>query len=429
MNNMIQRLKIKYIVFTIIMLLVCQILSFFRLITPIYGSYILIFLGGIGLILYLFDKIKNKKKIDIYDILIILLSIFGIISTIFAINVKVSLLGFNTRCEGLLAILFYYILFLISRTISNNKYKNIIINFILLYGLLHSIYGILQYFNLKILNIPVINNWHYATGFERNPNFLGSIVIISLSISLGKLFMNSNKKSNIVFTILSIIYFMGLLTSGTMSAVLTFVLINVILIIVIIINKIKIKEVIVKSLIIILSFILCFIIFNNYDHNYLSGQINKTKDEIKNVVQGNIEDKYGTGRIYIWKNTLKKVPDNLLTGVGIDNYYYAFSELRDLKSHKLIDKAHNEYLQKLITEGLFSCITYITLLLIIFIKAIKTIITNKKKNNGILITLFLGFTAYLIQAFFNISVIFVAPLFYIIMGMLLNEVESYYEKN
>ena len=92
-----------------------------------------------------------------------------------------------------------------------------------------------------------------------------------------------------------------------------------------------------------------------------------------------------------------------------------------MKNGFYIDKVHNEYLQKLVTEGIFSLITYMLLLLLLFIKSIKKITKNK---DTLLITLFISFLTYAIQAFFNISVICVAPLFYILMGLLASEAKN-----
>jgi putative inorganic carbon (HCO3(-)) transporter len=64
----------------------------------------------------------------------------------------------------------------------------------------------------------------------------------------------------------------------------------------------------------------------------------------------------------------------------------------------------------LITQGIFSLIAYLSLYGTIIIKKIK----SKEKN----IYLILPIIGYLTQAFFNISVIEVAPFFYISLGIL-----------
>ncbi len=66
------------------------------------------------------------------------------------------------------------------------------------------------------------------------PNFLGAILVINISISLTMFFLSKGIFSTIYYGILSTIYFMGILTSGTMSAVVAlFILIILILILLI----------------------------------------------------------------------------------------------------------------------------------------------------------------------------------------------------
>lgn len=418
-------IKTIYLILTIIMIFTCQALRLYSFIEVYNCSIAIIIAGAIGLIIYVIDKIINVKRIDIYDILVIMLIIFGIISTIFAINKEVAVFGTFSRNEGLLVIITYYILFLINKNLNNKTYKNIILNIILIFGLLHCVYGICQYFDLKTI-FTIINKRHYSTGLENNPNFFATIMIICLSITLSKSLINKEKNS-IIYTIISPIYFMGVIVSGAMSATLTLAIIIPIIFLILIFSKPKIKTTIIKLVYLSSIFYLCFYLFNNIDNSYLVSQFNKTKNEISNVAHGNFQDEYGTGRIYIWRNALELSSKNLINGIGIDNFLYGFGEekeLRDMRSYLPVDKVHNEYLQKLVTEGIFSIIIYISLLLLIFIKSLKKIIKDK---DTLLVTLFITFVTYAIQAFFNISVICVAPIFYIIMGLLTSEVT--HEKN
>ena len=83
-----------------------------------------------------------------------------------------------------------------------------------------------------------------------------------------------------------------------------------------------------------------------------------------------------------------------------------------LKYPEITDNAHNIYLHTLVSSGLLGLIPYLILCLLVFIKGLKT------KSNLMMILLG-GFVAYSIQAFANISVIQVAPIYYIIMGLML----------
>ena len=119
-------------------------------------------------------------------------------------------------------------------------------------------------------------------------------------------------------------------------------------------------------------------------------------------------DNYGSGRFTIWENTMKIVPKYFWLGSGIDNFGYVYNK-QDVGSY--CDKAHNEYLQILVTEGIFTLITYLSLLFNLFIDGIKS-------KNKLVWVLLMSFIGYAVQAFLNISSVLVAPIYFIIMGML-----------
>ena len=180
-----------------------------------------------------------------------------------------------------------------------------------------------------------------------------------------------------------------------------------------------------KIVIVCASFILTFIIVSNGVELYCKKVFNDNivssytiKGDILNtlnlfgVSKGNNEENitiedYGSGRITIWKNALKVVPKYFWLGSGIDTFGYVYQK----DSNVYYDKAHNEYLQILVTEGIFTLISYLSLLLLLFIDGVKS-------NNKLIWVLMMAFIGYALQAFLNISVNTVAPTFYIIMGMM-----------
>ena len=411
-----------YISFVLIYLIVSNVFRMYMMYQTVQISEKLVFFGLVGFIIYILYKFVNRLKIDLFDILIILLGVFGVISAIFAFDVGIALNGFSGRYEGLLQIVTYYVLFLNCKSINNELCKKIIVGIIILSGFIQAVYAILQFFDVEtVFGCEVIRRRYYSTGFEVNPNFLGSLMILGLGLSVGIYFFSKNKICSLLTLVSSVILFAGLLCSGAMSAVVGFVFLLLFVIIVLFIIRNNIWLVLGKVLLI---FVFCFIIyskFNDYDNGFYLSQVNKTGYEISETLRGDAEPIYGSGRIHIWMEALKVVPNNLWTGVGIDNFFYAFGDgsvLIDIKSNFAVDKAHNEYLHKLVTEGVFSCFVYLMLLIVIFIKSILYMCVTRKRNVCLLISLFLAFVPYCVQAFFNISVITVAPLFYVVMGLM-----------
>ena len=373
------------------------------------GEIYALILNVVVLIALFITKIIKKKKLhfDIADFFLILIIIFSIISVIYAVKPKYALYGFSGRYEGLFQILYYFSLYMLCSYI-DKKHKKIIAYGILFCGAIEALYAILQVTQW----LPVITQYHHkkpwATAFITNPNFFGSLMILCLSISLG-LFIDLNKLyTKIINGILIFLFMVGLLISNTLSA-LVGLFIVFIYITIYIVKERRFKDFIIITIILLSATFL----MHTTKKTYLIKDVIKTKNQTVDIAHGNIDDNYGSNRIYIWRNTLKVVPENILNGVGIDNFYYAFGKRPLTMKGWFFDKVHNEYLQILICEGIFSLISYLLFFGWITIKGI----INNYKNREIFLAL--PVIGYLVQAFFNISVIEVAPFFYISLGLLL----------
>ena len=383
---------------------------------------------AIGLILLLIINIiigivickKGYCKKNIIYIFMALIIIFGIIATIFAINPKISLFGLEYRNEGLFSIMYYFSLMFLCSFVKG-KHKKTIILFIFIIGIINCIYGTIEVFGkpnaIKIAHpsenpdTTMILEYTWSKGLLINPNFFGTYMLICIAYAIGLFIDEKSKKMSIIYILLSALFMYGLLISNTVSVVVGLFFVLLVGFIYCIKNKTYKKFII---LLIALSAIFALAVVQ--EKTTLVKDILKTGEETVEAAKGNVQDTYGTSRIYIWKNTLQIVPKYLLHGAGIDNFYYAFGDepLYSPGRNTYYDKTHNEYLQILITEGIFCLITYLCMYAILTFRGIKSSFKNKQ------IYLILPIIGYLVQAFFNVSVIEVAPMFFIAMGLCMN---------
>lgn len=294
-------------------------------------------------------------------------------------------------------------------TYIEKKHKKIIVYSIITCGIIELVYAILQISCVE----NIYRMWHknkvWATGFITNPNFFGTFMIINLSYVLG-LFIDEDKLSlKIIHGLLIFAFTIGVLISNTTSCAVGLIAI----LLYIMVYTIREKKYI-KLGVILLAILTATILTTKSGHTKLVKDLIKTKNQTVEIAKGNINDKYGSNRIFIWRNTLKVLPNHILTGAGIDNFYYAFGNKPLMIDRWFFDKAHNEYLQILICEGIFGLISYLLLFGCITIEGIRNNYKNKE------IYLILPVIGYLVQAFFNISVIEVAPFFYISLGLLVD---------
>ena len=136
----------------------------------------------------------------------------------------------------------------------------------------------------------------------------------------------------------------------------------------------------------------------------------------------------GSGRLKIWEITGLVIQDHPFLGTGPENLKTVIhaEHKKEINAYyrvkgTSVDKAHNEFLHIAAVTGIPSLIIYITILSLIFIQNGKYIVQSNLKT-----LLLLTILAYLIQAFFNISVIAVAPIFWITLGLFAQKTKEVY---
>ena len=410
-ENFIKKFDIILLIYMIINVLYINFGYYFVAInrfTNLKFSYTYFVFLVINILLIKFLVLSKKYRKSKVDILLKLIAIFAIISFVFSYNVHTALYGYFGRNEGLIVILYYLTLVFLSSFIKK-EHKKILIYTILFGGLAQSIYAICQRFNLFGIYKMFHSKGSWVYGFVSHPNFFGTLMTICICYAIG-LYMDSDKiYKNIIFIILSCFYFIGILLSCTLSALVAFIVVVLFTFIYAFKNK-KVKKLILIC--IILGYILS--IAHYFNLTPLVRDLIKTKTETTNIAKGDLNDDYGSGRITVWKKAIKVSPKHALHGVGIDNFAYVLNGKAIQNQNGFFDKAHNEYLQILLTMGICSLISYICLHFIVVKNGIKNVFKNKE------IYLLLPVIGYLVQAQFNISVIEVAPFFYIALGFLID---------
>ena len=137
--------------------------------------------------------------------------------------------------------------------------------------------------------------------------------------------------------------------------------------------------------------------------------------EAAEILQGNFDDTFGSNRLFIWKRTLRMVPDKPLFGHGPDTFYPAFmarfGEEAIAKNYNRYDKAHNEYLQILFDNGALGLLSLLSFAGLIIAGLVKR--CAKPAHAAILLAL----ACFLIQAFFSFSTPFAHPLVWAFWGI------------
>ena len=404
------------------------------------GKLMFLYVVGIFLTINLIRNGKFKIRKEHIIVTIFILTIF--IVCVLSPYKKIAFIGNGMRDEGFFTILIYVILFVASSVYLKITKKSV--DIILLFGSIHAVYGILEFFHFDPIQKLILEGIvaDDSIGFIGNKMNFSAYIILFLTISTCMYIFEGKKR----YFISTIILFTCLLCTLTRSGWLAFGVTLIIGLLFIL----KRKECLKRALILTICFILALVILNTASSGRVIGRINTTvgevnglkeeKEDIQEDTKNDEEDTQNDEKsnvivnesLYSRKEILKlhwkAFLDKPLLGTGPDTFnnrlmddYPAEFVLKLLTTGEGADKAHNEYLEYASSCGIFTAASYIILLIFI----IKGLLKRRKENDKYEIIL-LTVIAYMIQAFFNISVTAVSPLFWILLGY---AVQIIYEKN
>lgn len=365
-----------------------------------YGKLGYLYTVGFLFLIYFFIRMKTFEfKIEEKVTLVFLISL--IISTVKSIEPAYSLFGEDGWEQGLLMYIVYLLLFVVAINIfklSKNK-----LNIMCIASCIMGIHTIFQFYGVDIilkyyLKVEKYVGLDAVIGTIGQRNLIAQYILVFSLISISLYIFTDDRR----FLIYSLILFAALLATTTRGAWVGLAIALTIGFIMIFKEKKYYK----KILIIMLSFIFIFFIMNiAKEKNMLVERVETIVEDTKNIK----DSESGTGRIGIWKAALKCVEINPIFGSGIDTLRIK-SALNGIDGTLGFTKAHNEFIDYAVWGGIFTLGSYLALIGIILKKLLDIREDNVAKGFIVVIV------GYLAQSFFSISVIEVAPIYWIILG-------------
>lgn len=137
--------------------------------------------------------------------------------------------------------------------------------------------------------------------------------------------------------------------------------------------------------------------------------------EIHELLHLNFDDNFGTFRIFLWKRTIPLIWDYPLLGTGPDTFALRFMPLysQDIAAIgplTINDTAANIYLTMFVNLGIVGGLCYIIFLFSHLFFGIKC----KKKET---IIIYCAIISYMVGSFFNLSVVIISPMFWVLLGI------------
>lgn len=362
------------------------------------------------------DIRRSFRRITVVDMLVLGYLAISAVSVMCSDHIPVAFFG-GPRRNGYVSILLYCLVFLIiSKLGTLNKSLPIVIGTSLT---LNNILCLLQFAGTNPFAMYPDGLNYYDANILYGSQFLGTLgnndlqsaaisLFVPMFICILFLSQNKNKYYLIIPVITSIaIIIKAEVTAGIIALILTLLFVPIMII--------KNNEEKRRYVILLIAFILILTILLFCFGKNSAG----TVYEISMLMHGNIDESYGSSRIYIWKTMLGLVKNNVMLGIGPDTIelntdavYTWFNYELNSSIDNIIDNAHNEYLEILVGQGCIALLIYLVILTIEFIRWIS------HRNDILSCALGLGIMGYCIQAFFGINSPITTPYLWIALGLL-----------
>ncbi len=400
------------------------------------ANYLYLFVLGYWLFIFFRKKqrtlIPKKGEKTSFALLIIFLCLIEI-STAFSNYTYTSVHGSIDRKEGLITFFSYCSMFLFSYRLMDIRKVTKLMSGAAIVSALVSIYAILQHYSLDFLpRNSAMRNYSGTYTFFDNPNFFGSYLVLNFLMAL-TVYLTGNKKNVNIFYFLTIcLAFIALLFSNTRSAYLGIFCGTVFLTVFVVYKR---KHLWKRWSLLAVSLLLIAVIINFSEKGHYVNRASTIFSESYQVVTNQSTGYEGSSRLFIWKKTLPLLKDFFWIGSGPDTFEFIFPatpEEREIylgDANIIVDKAHNEYLQIAVTLGTPALLVYLLFVFSILSRAFQAVKRAADNEKVILLGLISVVIGYLIQAFFNISTVPVAPIFWALLGITLAKSESLLRKN
>ena len=368
---------------------------------------------------------KKDNRYYFSDISFLLLMVLAIVSAFLTQNPEETFNGFDYD-ELLQHFWGYFCLMMAGTIVQKTEYRKAILKCFVWVTVIQCAIAVPQTFGVKLEECAFDANPNVCYGLTQNPNFYGGLSVILFAATSGFFLFTGNKLAMYTTYMLSQICVYTLLSSESrlawvgVFAILVFYPVSFLIMKKKGYSPEKLRS-LWKRFGALLIGMVVVTAFTILVCGKVVGRVQRSIDEI-NRAEG-AEDGIGTHRLVIWRAGLEIFPQYWAFGIGLDNYRDAF---RINPNVRLLDwsqaKAHNEYIHYLVTQGLFQFLNYMTMLVLAAVTGIRTVIKTEDEEERyltwILLAMFFGYAA---QAFFNSSIVNVAPYFWVTVGMLLTK--------
>jgi O-antigen ligase len=357
-------------------------------------------------------------------LLLLLYGISAVVSTVLSIHPGLSIRGDAWRWEGACTLLSYAALvFIFSSLVKSRLQAERLVQALLASAFLVALYGLVQYagFNPTEHYIPGLRGTTINSTMG-NGNFLGKFLVLTIPLLLGFSLLKNRTRTYWLCSGALLVALAALVLCLSRASWLGFA--SSITIFWYMLRRhdtVRSKKKVYFSAAVLAGtlVLLCIVTFGAVRSLNLS-----TALEIRFRSAFDLQEGTGSAtRLFVWQKALPLVLERPWFGYGPDTHekvYSAFNTeyCRRFKTWVIIDRAHNNYIDMAIAQGLAGVAVYLGVV-IWFLVLLRRAIRRESSfgEKALLCSIFSAYCGYLVNDFFSFSVVSVSPTFWSLMGL------------
>jgi hypothetical protein len=450
-----------------------------------YKWILLLGLAGIGLIFLLFKILAGsyQLRVSYLNIPLFLLTILVIISTVTSEYKSIALFGLYDQKEGTLTYLAYFALVFVA---ANTVFKEWLGKYLTLaLGIFTCINVVIILFNFyghDLLRTPVMQSLILPSSFTgyvsgilvstlSNPNYVSGLAAALFAFFITFALLKHGWRQRLLYIVLATASFIMILASLSSSGFISIVIVSPVIAAVTFLSRER-KQTIITAAITTAVCLAVFCVMNAHNPGIADQTINSLKQSQKmnylpmqtrvalnsaihdiGADSGNeklttrtktpsrgsetartlAQDTFSlpasamsglSGRLYIWKETIKLIEVRPLSGYGLDTLAYHFPHndinmIAGMGSYgNIITKPHNIYLGIAYGSGIPAMLALLALFLLhIYHTGRRLWLAERSENLALPAAIFLFFCAFAVQWLVNDSVIGSSAIFWTLLGI------------
>jgi putative inorganic carbon (HCO3(-)) transporter len=358
------------------------------------------------------DELMGISKPILYGV--IALSVWGVLSVIFAVHRSTALYGNYDRYNGFFTYGQYLLLFILFSMMPMDLGRIIrIVKYLVLVLVPVSLYALVQYAGID--PIP----WGQfamsrASSTIGNPVPMGALIGLAIPFVVAFLFLENDRYKRIGWGLVLLLHLSALVSTFSRGPWVGTAIALVVMAFLLVRSKLlNVKRVVIAALCIVVVLGALFA----YSYQGIQNVLNRLNPASFKT------DENLQGRFKLYGVAWRIVKDHPAMGVGFGNFktvYPRYHKPEDTPSllDTLPTRVHNGYIQTAVENGILGLLLYLALITCIYALLLKAFFRSTEANRRFVIGAFVAsITGYLVQDLSGWSEIALTPFFWILLGL------------